>query len=323
MVAGVSPKKVSIVHAYLDVASARRPIVAAPLLDRGREVVWLDDDTKLAAALPEIRVLACGGLPALDFSGASALALVQVLGAGIDHLDTRGLPSSVRIANARGIHGGEIRDHALAMMLTFARDLPRVLDLQARRRWAPFAAGTLRGRTLGVLGLGEIGRSIAKAGRALGMHVIGTRIRDEVVADVHQTLAPSETRSVLARADYVVVCLPLTDATRGLLSENMLAELRPAAVLINISRGGILDEDALRRMLEAGTLRGAALDVFAEEPLPESSELWSTPHLILSPHMAGRAHDYLERAFTVLEANVQRLESGLPLLTPVDVARGY
>lgn len=300
-----------------------RDIVAAPLSDAGREVVWLEDEASLVAALPSLRALACGGLADVDWSAAGALELVQVLGAGIDHLSAIALPPRVQIVNARGIHGGEIRDHALAMMLSFARELPRLADLQRRRRWAPFAAGTLRGHTLGVLGLGHIGRDIAAAGRALGMHVLGTRVNEEPVREAHETLTAAFTRRVLAESDYVVVSLPATADTRGLLDEDALAAMKPTAVLVVLSRGGIVDENTLARMLHAGALRGAALDVFDREPLADDSPLWSTPRLLLSPHMAGLSHDYLARAFALFAQNVERLEAGVPLLTPVDLSRGY
>lgn len=321
MVAFVSRERVSIVHAYLDVEG--RDVAAAPLLAAGREVVWLEDEASLSAALPSLRVLACGGLADIDWAPARSLELVQIFGAGVDHLPAGRLPPRVQIVNARGIHGGEIRDHALAMMLAFARELPRLAELQRRRRWAPFAAGTLREKTLGILGLGHIGRDVAAAGRALGMLVIGTRTRDEPVPEADETLAPEHTQRVLAESDYVVVCLPATAATRGLIDENALAAMKPSAVLVVLSRGGIVDEAALCRRLHAGALGGAALDVFADEPLSEDSPLWSTPRLLVSPHMAGLSHDYFARAFAVLAENLERLDAGVPLLTPVDLERGY
>ncbi len=313
----------AIVHVYLDVENSARTLLEAELLRSGREVVWLEDEASLVHALAEIRVLVCGGLADIDWSAATALRLVQVCGAGVDHVREGQLPPAATLLNARGIAGGEIRDHALAMMFSFARSLPRLAELQRRRRWEPFAAETLLGKTLGVLGLGCIGRSVAGAGRALGMRVIGTRMADEAVAEVDQVFTAGQTRRVLAACDYVIVCLPATAATRWLLDADALAVMKRTAVLVVVSRGGIVDEDALCRMLREGALRGAALDVFEDEPLPADSQLWTTPRLLLSPHMAGRAHDDPRRAFTVLAANLERYDAGLALLTPVDLERGY
>ncbi len=315
--------RIDIVHAYLDVENETREHIAAPILDAGRRVIWLTSEDELVDAVSDIRVLACGGLADIDWSTAAALELVQVFGSGVNHLPADALPHRTRVANARGIHGGEIRDHALAMTLSFARDLPRIAATQRRHRWAPFAGGTLADKTLGILGLGKIGRSIAAAGRALGMHVIGTRARPEPVPEAEETLLPDDTADVLARSDYVVVCLPATRDTRVLLDTTMLAAMKPHAVLIGLSRGGIIDEEALFDMLRDNGLRGAALDVFAEEPLAEDHPAWDTPNLIVTPHLAGRTRDYLHRAFEVLAANVERLEAGHPLLTPVDLERGY
>ena len=315
--------RVGIVHVHLDVENSVRDRIAAPLTAAGREVVWLDDRAKLERALPEIRALACGGLGANDGARAKALELVQILGSGVDHVPMHELAPEVQVVNARGIHAAEMRDHALAMMLHFARDVPRLTELQARARWAPFAGDTLAGRTLAVLGLGHVGRAVAAAGRALGMHVVGTRRSGVAVPEAHETWGPAGTAEALGRADYAVVCLPLTADTRGLLAADMLALLPARAVLVVLSRGGIVDEDALAERLTRGELHGAALDVFATEPLPDDHRLWSTPRLLLSPHVAGRSEQNLTRSFEVFASNVERWEAGIPLLTPVDRERGY
>jgi phosphoglycerate dehydrogenase-like enzyme len=128
---------------------------------------------------------------------------------------------------------------------------------------------------------------------------------------------------VLAESDYVVVILPLTDETRGSLGEAMLSKLRPEAVLVNMARGGILDEPALAAMLREGRLRGAVLDVFDEEPLPEASPLWDVPNLVVTPHVAGFSRDYLHRVFEIFAENVRHLEAGEPLRNEIPRERGY
>ncbi|MBK6692490.1 MAG: D-2-hydroxyacid dehydrogenase [Myxococcales bacterium] len=309
----------------------------------GRELVFLDDlvaanvsaedravgdEALLASSLPALDVLVCGRAPRPDWSAATRLRLVHFLGAGIDgFFPARGLPSNVVIANARGIHRDAMRDHVLAMLLAFERELPRLLAQQAAARWEPFPSGTLRGRTLVLVGLGEVGRPIAAAAAALGMLVVGVarRPRHDVprpdgVVEVYGIEALG---ALLPRADYLVLAIPLTGETRGLFDEGALRRLRPDAVLINVSRGGVVDEVALMKALREDRLRGAALDVFAEEPLPSESPLWSTPNLLVTPHIAGAMQDYVERAFRVVLENVARLERGEAVTTPVDRAREY
>jgi len=136
-------------------------------------------------------------------------------------------------------------------------------------------------------------------------------------------LGTSGTERVLAESDYVVVILPLTPDTRGSLDATLLSKMKPEAVLVNMARGGILDEAALVAMLREGRLRGATLDVFDEEPLPESSPLWDTPNLVVTPHVAGFSRDYLPRVFDIFAENVHGFEAGEPLRNEIDRERGY
>ena len=293
----------------------------------GRRLLWLEGDGDAEGQLSRISVLACAALPAVAWEHATSLKLVQVMGAGIDHLDLSVLPAGVAIANARGIHTPEIRDHVLAIMLSFARELPRLIVQQAQRDWSPFAAGTIAGKTLGILGLGHIGASVGRACRQLGMRVLATRSHPQRQDDHRQgadeVVGPDATREVMAQADYLLVCLPATASTRNTLNEHMLSALPQHAVVIVVGRGGVVDETALATALHDGRLGGAALDVFAEEPLPEDSPLWTTPRLLISPHLAGWTQDYAQRGMALLLDNLQRLENGEPLLTPVDGGRGY
>ena len=174
-----------------------------------------------------------------------------------------------------------------------------------------------------ILGLGAIGQSVARLCAGLGMRVIGTRRSGAPVPGVERVFAPHETDQVLGQSDYVVVLLPLTDETRGLLDAGCLAALPRRSVLINLARGGVVDEDALAAALESGALRGAALDVFLREPLPGQSPLWQAPNTILSPHISGWFPGYSERVAEILASNLERLARGEPLVNEIDPSRGY
>ncbi len=297
--------------------------MASVLEATGRAVIVLAQE-ELGLRLGEIDVLFCGAVPAIDWSSAGSLRLVQMLGSGVDSLwPADGLPREVQVANARGLHVAEIRDHALALMLSFERELPRLAAQQMKRQFEPFPTGSVTGKTLSILGVGEIGRGLAKAARALGMRVVGTRMHPEPCADIDETLGPDDAARALEVADYAVVLLPLTSRTRGSIDRAMLARLRAHAVLLVLSRGGIVDEMALEEALRSGRLRGGALDVFAVEPLPSSSTLWTTPNLVITPHQAGWMPDLVPRILALAIENIERVERGEPPRTAIDRQHRY
>ena len=176
---------------------------------------------------------------------------------------------------------------------------------------------------MGVLGRGEIGRGVARRAAALGMRVIGTRRSGAAIEGVDEVFAASQTERVLRESDVVVVVLPLTEETRGLLDAEAIASMKRHALLVNIARGGIVDEEAVCRALHERHLAGAAFDVFDREPLPESSPLWDAPNVLITPHVAGAFPDYMARVAEILVENIRRLERGEPLRNAVDRDRGY
>jgi phosphoglycerate dehydrogenase-like enzyme len=214
-------------------------------------------------------------------------------------------------------------EYALGWMLHFARRVPRNQEQQARREFRLYATSMLEGATCGILGMGAIGEAVAARARAFGMRVLGTQRTPRPCGLADEVLGMDGTERVLAESDYVVVILPLTPETRGLLDAARLSKLRREAVLVNMARGGIVDEPALADLLRDERLRGAVLDVFEEEPLPESSPLWDVPNLVVTPHVAGFRRDYLERVFEIFAENVHHLEAGEPLRNRVDRAKGY
>ncbi len=295
----------------------------------GHDVTAWTRPEELAAGLGEVEVLFTATAPGLDWSGATRLRLVQLMGAGADGLlPADGLPAGVQVAGLRGVFAAEASEHAIALLLALARGLPTLVARQAERRWRPFASAPLEGSTLCVVGLGAIGARVARIGAALGMRVVGVRRRPAPVAGVERVRGPDELLDALAEADHAVITLPLTPGTRGLIDADALAALRPTptrptARLVQVGRGGVLDEAALLAALRDGRLGGAALDVFEEEPLPPESPLWDAPNLIVSPHLAGLGLRYLERAVEALADNVRSLDEGRPLRGLVDVGAGY
>jgi len=271
------------------------------------------------------------------------LRWVQGHFAGVDSVIEHPLLKRVKLTSASGIHAPEMGEYVLMMMLAFAHHLPRMIQHQRqaewpKERWALFAPQELRGSTVGIAGYGSIGREVARLARAFGMRVLATKrdlshmtdsgwelpeVGDASAGHVDRLFAPEALVDMLGECDYVVLSLPLTPETRGLINAEALKRMKSSAVLINISRGGVIDEAALIDALRAGTIGGAALDVFEREPLPASSPLWELPNVILSPHVSGFTLRYDERAMTLFAENLRRYIAGQVLLNEVDLQRGY
>lgn len=315
------------VHVALSLNDVDAALVERRLEERGLRVVWAANAAELSVQLPEIRYLLVGRPPRLDWSRATGLELLQVAGTGVDPLfPATGLPLSVHVANTRGVHALAVRDHVLALLLAFARSLPRLLQQQARAQWQPFPVPSVAGHRLCLVGFGSIGQRVARVGKVLGMQVEAvqrTSKNSPPHPDRDQRFAPEELPQALHRADYAVICLPLTSHTRGLLSAQTLAALEPHAVLINVSRGGIVDDTALETMLRKGKLRGAALDVFEHEPLDPRSTLWSCPNLVVTPHVAGFTPDYIDTVLDVFLENLELVSEGDPPRTLVSREHEY
>jgi phosphoglycerate dehydrogenase-like enzyme len=198
--------------------------------------------------------------------------LLQIAGAGVDPLfPLVGLRAAAVIANCRGLHADGVRDHVMALLLAFARGLPRALSQQARREWQSFACPPLTGKTLVLLGHGAVGSRVASAARAFGMRVSAVTRSRQPAPGRSAVFGDGELEMAARDADYFVISAPLTSRTRGLVDARELDALPPRAVVINVSRGALLDQAALEAALRAGRLAGAALDVFDPEPVPPSS----------------------------------------------------
>jgi phosphoglycerate dehydrogenase-like enzyme len=214
-------------------------------------------------------------------------------------------------------------EHILAALFVVTKSLvPIVLD-QRERRWTRHVNPTLAGRTLGILGLGAIGAELARKAAALEMRVIGTKRDGLPVAHVERVHPPSETQTVLAQSDYVVLLLPSTPETRGLINARSLERMKRTAYLLNFGRGDLVVEEDLANAVRARVIAGAVLDVFVNEPLPADSPLWTTEGITIFPHVGGLHPDRDEIVAALWVDNLRRFANGEPLRQVVDRARGY
>ena len=253
----------------VDLRVARTPPESAELLGSA-EVV-------LAAFLPS------------SFLDAPNLRWVQALSAGVDFFDLEALEErGIVLTTAAGVHAEPVAEQVLGYLLLFERRIHLGIRQQSRNVWERYEGGEIRGKTLGIIGLGAIGQRVASYGKAFDMTVIGTKAHPETAPDaVDEAFAPDGLFEVLKRSDYLVVACPLTEETRGLLGTRELSAMKSEAVLVNVARGEIVDEEALAYVLQQDVIRGAALDVFSEEPFPDDSPLWNLSNVVMTPHMAG------------------------------------
>ncbi|MFT5176126.1 MAG: phosphoglycerate dehydrogenase-like enzyme [Gammaproteobacteria bacterium] len=259
------------------------------------------------------------------WSSARQLRWIHWGGAGVDALLFAELVASdVVVTNARGIFDVAMAEYTLGLALAMAKDFVRTFADQQNQHWNYRTTQSLQGKQALVVGVGSIGRAIARTLRAFGMHVVvvGRQARndDAEFAAVHGI---DELDELLVSADYVVLITPLTQHTRGLFNGARFARMHRGARFINLGRGALIDEDALADALQRGSLAGAALDVFQHEPLPADSALWSTPNLIVSPHMSGDVHDYRDAVAAQFVDNLQRYCAGERLRNVVDKELGF
>jgi len=242
------------------------------------------------------------------------------------------LESDVIFTNSAGTHGVPVAEHAVAMMFYFARGLDQVAaSRRAGRLWdrervacVPGPIGELVDSVVGIIGFGGIGREVGRRAKGLGMRVWAVdRDTESAWHDVERLVGPEDLETVLAGSDYVVISVPHTAETDGLIGAAQLAAMKKSAVLINVARGRIVDEAALIEVLRAGSIRGAGLDVYREEPLPEDSPLWELDNVCLTPHLGGVSPRFWERETELILENTRRYLAGAPLLNVVDKRAGY
>ncbi len=256
---------------------------------------------------------------------APQLAWIHVIGAGVESLmPLDWIHPGIKLTNNSGVHVKKVYEFGLMSLLMINARVPQIFSRQARGEWKPEFSGSPRGKTLVVVGLGDMGGAMAKAGRTLGMRVLGIRRTPKPHPHAEKVHAPQDLHRLLPKADVVVVATPLTPDTRHVIGAEELALMKPGSGLINIGRGPVLDQAALERALHSGHLSGAILDVFDPEPLPAGHSFWSAPNVYISPHCSSDDNDeYMPMTLDLAFANASRLARGRKLANVVDPARGY
>jgi phosphoglycerate dehydrogenase-like enzyme len=333
-------------------AIALSPILAARYrardLERIREaapgarLVTLSVEGLADGPLDDVEVLLRGWLSAEAFdrllARAPRLAWVHSASAGVERaLTPTARERGVVITNARGVFSRPIAEYVLMMILAISRRLPQLLELQRERTWQPLEGSELRDLTIGIVGLGSIGRSVASLASAFGCRVIAIRRRieaggptreggdDDAPRNVQldEVLGPERLPELLAQSDFVVLAAPLTSETEGMIDDAALAAMKRGSWLINVARGRLIDERALLRALGEGRIGGAVLDTFAEEPLPPDSPFYDLPNAIVTPHTSWSSARVLDRSVELFCDNLRRFAAGEPLLNVVDPDAGY
>jgi len=298
----------------------------------GVEIVAVDDESKLPAALADAEVFFGWHFPREHFAAAKRLRWIQSANAGADaNLFPEMMASPVILTNGSGVHVTCIPEHVIGQMLVLARNFHEAQRLQAQRQWNRFqvilfggGVRELRGSNLAIIGAGPIGENLVPLARALGQNVrVLRRDASRPVAGAEAVLPPESLHELLGWADFVVLAMPLTTATRGMIDAAALAAMKPSAYLINVARGEVLDDAALVAALRTNRIAGAALDVFDEEPLAADHPFWELPNLVLTPHISGYTPHYFETIVTMFEDNLERFLRGAPLHNLVDKDLGY
>jgi phosphoglycerate dehydrogenase-like enzyme len=316
-----------------DIGSENLERLRAQFQDQPRhdiEFLMRTDREALIAAAPQADIIFTKSLPAEAARVADKLRWIQAGTAGVNHLlSDELLARDFLLTNARGAHGEPMSELMLAMMLAFATGLnaliraqvgsgPRRIQESVRRN-----KFELQGQTLCVIGLGDIGGTLARKARGLGMRVLGVRRSGAPFAHADEVFYPDELLTVLPQSDHVALCLPLNEETRGIIGEDELRAMCPTAFIYNVGRGASIDAQALLRALREGWIAGAGLDVTDPEPLPEDSPLWSMPNVLLSQHTSGSSPYNADRITAIFADNLERYLQGEPLMNVVDKTLGY
>lgn len=281
-------------------------------------------DEDLFSAWREAEVIVTLDLPAERLAQMQRLAWVQAYSAGLEHLPGRALADrGIRLTSAVGVGAPAIAEFVFGRLVEVFRNLRAIDKMQQGRAFHRSGGRTLAGRTLGIVGLGAIGSEVARLGRAFGLRTLATRRsarRGDTSAKVDRLLPASDLDTLLAESDVVVLCAPATPETTDLIDTAALARCRPGAVLCNVARGALVDEQALCQALVRGRLGAAILDVTRREPLPPDDPLWSVPNLYLSPHCSIPPDAYDARLLDLFVENLDRYVRGDPLENEVDLA---
>lgn len=299
------------------------------------DVQCITSNDEFLTRLQEADVLCSYWVPENWRTLTQRLRWLQCSAAGVDSLLPTGVlnaDSGITVTTAVGINTTPIGEYVLGSMLMFNRTWSEMVRLQDRHiwprsaNWYKLGGRELAGQTLGIIGFGSIGRRVAQLGRAFGMHIVATRRTiqaNQQDPDVDQLYNTEQLHEMLAKSDYVVISVPLTQETDHLIGEAELRAMLPNAYLVNVARGRVIDEQALIRALQEGWIAGAGLDVTEEEPLPSSSPLYTMPNVILTPHISGVSINYDARLTELFADNLRRFRAGQELRNLYEAERGY
>ncbi|WP_248925021.1 D-2-hydroxyacid dehydrogenase [Paenibacillus hamazuiensis] len=305
-----------------------------PSLPAAIQVIPCTTEQSAVREVRESDVLCCTGMffPEAVFSAGTRLELLHSISVGMEPLLCPALrESGVMLTNSRGANAKPVAEHAIALLLALTRNIHLSVRAQTGKTWRRSelrSAVEVEGLTLGLVGFGAIGREIAQKALHLGMKVIAVKrsvsLADRLDQPDGVSLLPMDKlHRMLPEADAVIVCAPLTAQTRTLIGKTELGLMRPTAYIINISRGAVIDEEALIDALREERIAGAGLDVFSAHPLPEESPLWELPQVIATPYISAASPHTMQRAMTIFADNLIRLSCGMPLLNVVDKEAGY
>jgi len=298
-----------------EVQEAMRARYKAMLLERFPQLTInvVGHHNDVGPYIADTDVLLCFSPPMADHVVRDAVKLkwIQALGTGVDNIvDLPSLGKEVVVTNVRGIHGAPVSEATIAYMLSMARDLPRAARAQDKGQWERWPAHLLDGKTVGILGVGLIAEYLAPICKALGMTVIGISGSPRAAKGFDRVVARQDLLTVAPEFDYLVVLTPVTAETRGIIGAKLLAAMKPSAYLVNVARGGVVDEPALIAALGSGQIAGAALDVFSQEPLPADNPLWRAKNVTIFSHLGGYSHGYEDRAMPTIAGNMAKFLSG-------------
>jgi phosphoglycerate dehydrogenase-like enzyme len=235
------------------------------------------------------------------------LKWIQALGTGVDNIvDLPSLGKEVLVTNIRGIHGAPVSEATVAFMLSLARDLPRSVRAQENAKWERWPSQLLAGKTVGILGVGLIAEYLAPICKTLHMTVVGISGSPRPTPGFDRMVHRDELLNVAPDLDFLIALTPLSPETRGIVGEKLFAAMKSSAFLINVARGGVVDEPALIKALEAGQIAGAGLDVFSQEPLPSDNPLWKTKKVTIFSHLGGYSEGYETRAMPTIAGNMRK-----------------
>ena len=298
-----------------EVQEAMRARYKAMLLERFPQLTInvVGHHNDVGPYIADTDILLCFSPPMADHvvRDAPRLKWIQALGTGVDNIiDLPSLGKEVLVTNVRGIHGAPVSEATIAYMLSLARDLPRASVAHDKGQWERWPAALLAGKTVGILGVGLIAEYLAPICKALHMTVVGISGSPREAKGFDRMAHRDDFVKVVPELDFLVALAPLTAETRGIVGAKVFAAMKPTAYLVNVARGGVVDEPALIAALEAGKIGGAALDVFAQEPLPASSPLWRTKNVTIFSHLGGYSQGYEDRAMPTIAGNMAKFLSG-------------